>query len=58
MARDNKGLGLGLALAGRLVEMHRDAIKADSPDEGQGGHVHNHIVGAFRTQDNHRNASG
>jgi len=36
MARDNKGLGLGLALARRLVEIHRGAIKADSPDEGQG----------------------
>jgi CheY-like chemotaxis protein len=36
MARDSGGLGLGLALARRLVETHRGAIKADSADEGQG----------------------
>jgi CheY-like chemotaxis protein len=29
-------LSLGLAFAWRWVEMHRGAIKADSPDEGQG----------------------
>jgi signal transduction histidine kinase len=58
MARDNRGLGLGLALARRLLETHRGSIKADSPDEGQEGHVHNYAVGAFRKQDNHRDAGG
>jgi hypothetical protein len=38
--------------------MHRGAIKADSPDEGQGGQVHDHVVGEFRKQDNHRDAGG
>jgi signal transduction histidine kinase len=58
MARDSRGLGLGLALARQLVETHRDAIKAGSTDEGQGGHIHDHVVGVFRKQDNQRDAGG
>lgn len=34
--REHGGLGLGLAIARQLVELHRGSIRAESPGEGQG----------------------
>jgi len=41
-----------------FVETHRDAIKAGDTDEEEGGYIHDHVVGAFRKQDNQRDAGG
>src|SRR6185295_20227535 len=34
--RENRGLGLGLAISRHLVQLHGGTIEAESPGEGQG----------------------